>query len=113
MKTGAIFLLLLLTTISCEKDDNLIQNLFVYDQTSCSDPWKTGQNNSADETSKALRDYFKNLGVPILEVDVKDTRNDDFISCEACSCTTGIQIIIMINEKDHQKVINLGFRKME
>jgi len=105
------FLLILLISISsCDKEED--QNLYYWDQTKCSDPWNTGQNDNNTETTIALRQYFENLNITLLEISFENLSQNNENSCDACNCTTGIRITIDVPENDSQKVLNLGFKKI-
>lgn len=95
---------------SCDND--IDQNLFYWNQTKCSDPWNTGENDSNKITDTALRKYFDDLNVNILEVNFKNISQEGENSCDACSCSSGIRIIINIPDSDNQEVINVGFKKV-
>ncbi len=106
-------ILFLIAIVSCDSEKDLDQNLFFYDQTKCLDAWDTGANDSNSETSKALKKYLKDLGVDVLKVELEDLSQIGDITCDACSCTTGVRITISITESDNQKVIDVGFKKVE
>ncbi|MFD1160863.1 hypothetical protein [Hwangdonia seohaensis] len=107
------FLILLISMSSCDDDNNIDQNLYYYDQTGCSDPWNTGKNDSNTKTATALKQYFENLNVDILGINFENISQEGENSCDACACTTGVRILINILESDNQKVIDVGFKKVE
>ncbi|PCI33748.1 MAG: hypothetical protein COB60_07135 [Flavobacteriaceae bacterium] len=112
MKTTYIvrsLLILLMSISSCDKEVD--QNLYYWDQTKCSDPWNTGQNDNNTETTIALRQYFENLNVTILEISFENLSQEGENSCDACTCTSGVRITINVPESDSQKVLDLGFKK--
>lgn len=112
MKNVVIILLGILLINCSSNDTDIEQNLYYYDQTACSDPWKTGQHDSNDKTTLELRKYLENLEVIVLGINFKDISKKGEMICDACRCPTGTRIIINIHERDSEKVIDVGFKKL-
>lgn len=93
-------------------DNDIDQNLYYYDQTGCSDPWHTGENDSNAKTETALIKYFDHLNVTILGVRFENRTKEGEIPCNACTCLTGIRIIINIPINANEKVMDVGFKKV-
>ncbi|SFT49821.1 hypothetical protein SAMN04489724_1008 [Algoriphagus locisalis] len=105
----ALPLLLLFFLQSCQDEDAPTNQLeFYWDQTGCSDPWNTNSNDADEETMQAVADYLLDQGVKGARV-ISITGDGVEQGCEACFCTNGnrINIIIPTNQKD--KMIELGF----
>ena len=110
---NVVIILLGILIISCSSNDTDIeQNLYYYDQTGCSDPWKTGQHDSNDKTALELRKYLENLEVIVLGVSFKDISKKGEMTCDAYTCLTGTRIIINIHEHDSEKIVDVGFEKL-
>ena len=113
MKTTCLIKFFLAFFISISSCDNEIgQNLYYWDQTKCSDPWNTGENDSESKTVTALRKYFDSLDVHVSKINFENRSKEGEVSCDACPCLSGIRILISIPDNDHQKVIDVGFKKV-
>lgn len=110
MRTLTVFLFGILM-FSCSNSD-IDQNLYYYDQTGCSDAWNTGENDSNAKTEAALIKYFNDLNVTILKVRFENRTKKGEVSCNACTCLTGIRITIDIPESANEKVVSVGFKKV-
>ncbi len=102
-------------TISCKKGDDpdkKDQNEYLYfwDQTKCSDPWGTGENNSNEETSLAVTDFLESEGITVIEVrfDVNSTLDT---YCESCGCGTGQRVIVSVAEEDQNRMNRYNFHQ--
>jgi hypothetical protein len=104
------FLAFSISISSC--DHEIGQNVYYWDQTKCSDPWNTGENDSEAKTATALRTYFDSLDIHVLEVNFENISEEGKVSCDACPCLSGIRILISIPNNDHQKGIDVGFKKV-
>ncbi len=113
MKTTSLielFLAFFISISSCDHEIN--QGIYYWDQTKCSDPWNTGENDSDAKTATALRTYFDSLDIHVLEVNFESLPNDGKVSCDACHCLSGMRILISIPDSDHQKGLDVGFKKV-
>lgn len=85
---------LLLLTTNCAKENPWTS--LEYLETKCSDPWKTIGGDSEAAVEMALLDYLKDdLMVPTSNLKITFDA-DAAESCEACSCTTGRKITIVV-----------------
>ncbi len=113
MRTNCLikfFLAFFISISSC--DHEIGQNLYYWDQTKCSDPWNTGENDSETETTTALKTYFEGLDIDVLEINFENISEEGKVSCDACPCLSGIRILISISDRNHQKVLDIGFKKV-
>lgn len=103
------FLITLLLFTSCGKDVNNRQ--YYWEQTKCSDPWGTGENDSNLDTTNAIKDFLNDNSINTLSIDFDNNSTLD-VGCEACGCGTGQRILISVSELDEEKIENLGFLKV-
>lgn len=108
-----VFLVLSLIAIliftSCGKDEDGRQ--YYWEQTKCSDPWGTGENDSNLDTTNALKDFLKDNSINILSINFDNNSTLD-VRCESCGCGTGQRMLISVPELDEEKIENLGFLKV-
>ena len=93
---------------SCDGNENLSQ--FYWNQTKCSDPWNTGENDSNEQTKVAITNFLKNKNINVLNVDF-DTKSPLDKLCESCGCGTGQRIIVYVEEDDKNTMSDLNFYK--
>jgi len=91
---------------SCNKEDDSIR--FFWNQTKCSDPWNTGENNSNEQTKKSLKLYLENSNINALRIDFDNNSPLDIL-CKSCGCGTGQRIIVEVMKKDEIVITNLNF----
>jgi len=102
----AYLILFVLFVSSCEKEDNFSR--FHWNQTKCSDPWKSGENNLQEQTKEAVTIFLESEGITVLKVDF-DNNSPLESTCESCACGTGQRIIVDVTEKDKNKMEGLKF----
>ncbi|PRY12662.1 hypothetical protein CLV24_10733 [Pontibacter ummariensis] len=102
----ATFLVVAVLAASCEKEESSTQ--FYWEQTKCSDPWGTGENNTNTETILAVTKYLEDKGVSVLNVKF-DNRSKLGSLCESCGCGTGKRILITVPEQDYRDIKSLNF----
>jgi hypothetical protein len=103
-KTGLIVLLVaLLLGVGCGK--RFTYKWVYYDETYCSDVWKTSANN---ETLKQnVIDYLDAKGVKVFDIEIfSDKTAESFVSCDN---RTGRRFKCKIKEINLSKVKGLGF----
>lgn len=110
METLIIFLLGIIM-LSCSNRE-IDQNLYFYDLTWCSNPWNTGKNNSTTKTDTALRKYFEDLNVNILDVCFQNILQEGENTCDACSCLSGIRITVNIPITDNERFLMLDLKRL-
>ncbi|MDR7128300.1 hypothetical protein J2X69_000628 [Algoriphagus sp. 4150] len=103
-------LLLFLFLQGCQEENTLNPVEFYWDQTGCSDPWKTGSNDSNEEILQAVQHYLKEEGVKNAKV-ISITDNGIRQFCKACFCTTGARINLIAPANQKSKMIALGFQE--
>lgn len=113
IRTFPIILMTIISVWSCDQDidKNEAQIDFYWDQTKCSDPWGTGENDSNLETEAALMGYLKNEGIGVIDIEFNNNSELD-PGCESCGCGTGQRIIISVNEEDESKMVELKFIRL-
>ena len=88
-----LMLLMLLFLTNCDNNEFV---LMTYSETACSDAWRSYEMNTTTEV--AVINYFREeLGVEIEDINIKVIFNDPF--CYACSCATGREIQVWVDEK--------------
>ena len=85
IRTFPIILMTIISIWSCDQDivKNEAQIDFYWDQTKCSDPWGTGENDSNLETEAALMEYLKNEGIEAIDIEFNNNSELD-PGCESC-----------------------------
>lgn len=61
IKNLLLGILLGLLLISCDTEDDLSH--YYWDQTKCSDPWNTGENDANEITREAVTTFLKTNGI--------------------------------------------------
>lgn len=100
---------LLIVLSSCSSTS--YDNQFYWDQTKCVDPWGTDENDPNKETSSALKDFLGKKGITVLRIDYED--NSTGLTCDACTCYTGLRIFVSVPERDNDEIKKLGFTQVE
>lgn len=99
----------ILIFLSCDKDNRKME--FYWEQTKCSDPWGTGQNDTNMETSTALKEFLDLKGITPINIKFDNNSKLD-VFCESCGCGTGKRIILEVLESDESEILLLGFKKV-
>ncbi|WP_181163634.1 hypothetical protein [Pontibacter mangrovi] len=99
-------MLVAVLAISCEKEESSTQ--FYWEQTKCSDPWGTGENNTNTETVLAVTKYLEDEGISVLNVEFDNNSELDSL-CESCGCGTGKRILLIVPEQDYSDIESLNF----
>lgn len=103
-----IFLGMLFLNVCCSKDD--VSNEYVYalySQTSCADPW--GYSNNNEELAIKIKDYFEIQNIEIFDVEIDNKGTAQL--CNACTCLSGMRIIVKVRIDDLNSVIEHGFQE--
>ncbi len=103
-----LILLIGLTSLGCSSDDDSSENnLVIYNQTYCSDPWESMENNR--DLVDQIITYFatKNIVISNVTFDDKGTQQ----VCLACFCLTGKRIILEVNKNDLEAIKEYGFQE--
>jgi hypothetical protein len=79
-----------------------------YQQTMCSDPWKTAGSDSL--TLVNVADYLKAADIHIAGLNIK--HDGTKLVCEACNCKTGkvIYVSTLNSETLKEKLMKIGFK---
>ena len=100
-----IILLFLFFLVSCEKIPG--DKAWVYfNETQCANPWPI--DNSASTESK-VQAYLETNGIQIFDNRIEIFSKGPF--CEACHCSTGRKIYVLILKSDLEDILKLGFKK--
>jgi hypothetical protein len=110
-----VLMLLTLASFSCNKKKKLKkQNVseFVwmqYDETKCENPWQFNwfAPPTDEQVAGAVKGNLEGRGIGILEI--KTSRQADFISCEACNCPNGFHYFVKVNKTEIPKLKELKF----
>lgn len=105
IKTSLI-LICYLTISSCKKEKN--EEDYYWLQTKCSDPWKTGENDSDNKVKTSVINFLENEDIKVFDISINHDQTT-FQYCEACDCTNGTRIIV--NVDNEEKIKALGFKK--
>jgi|26BtaG_2_1085354.scaffolds.fasta_scaffold03626_4 hypothetical protein len=108
MKKYLFILLIGLIALGCSTDDDASDAVFVlYNQTYCSDPWESIDDNR--ELTVKISTYFasENIAISNLKIDDKGTQQD----CFGCGCLTGKRIILKVNKNDLDAIMAYGFQE--
>lgn len=103
-KTLIIFSFLVFL-ISCEKDSG-DKSWAYYNETQCSNPWPIAYTLS---TESKVHDYLDAEGIQIFDIKIDTFSSGPF--CEACNCSTGRKIYVLILKSDLENIQKLGFIK--
>ena len=93
-----IFLLTAISFSSCQKERVWVK----YSETGCADQWWPN-----DDTESAVKEFFDDLDVAVLNVSVQAENEPDM--CQACFCLTGNVIRCEVREKDLSVMMGYGF----
>jgi hypothetical protein len=99
-------LVLLIALSSCEKDDE--SSTFYWDETGCSDPWKTDSDDTEQERKESIELYLEDQKVKVEDIEFKFD-STKVQGCKACFCTTGRIIVVNVSWSDKGKMKNLNF----
>ncbi|MBL4624447.1 MAG: hypothetical protein JKY42_04840, partial [Flavobacteriales bacterium] len=99
--------ILILVVYSCQKEKSSID--FYFDQTLCSDPWNTGQNDSELEIENSVKGYLKDQNIKVHDIEI-DHHGDLTFVCEACHCLSGTKIIVSVDKKKIFKMKSIGLK---
>ena len=103
-----IFFTILILYASCSKDDDSAEFAYaLYNQTSCADIW--GYSNDKDELAEKVTDYFETETIEILDVNFDNEGTAQL--CNACTCLTGMRILIKVKIDDINAIKDYGFRE--
>lgn len=91
---------------SCKKDAN--STIFYWDETGCSDPWKTDSDYTTQEGIESIKLYLKDQKVDVESIIYEFDQNKQQ-GCEACSCTSGRIIVVNVSGSDKRKMKKLNF----
>ncbi|HKK12040.1 MAG TPA: hypothetical protein VJ945_04375 [Flavobacteriaceae bacterium] len=112
--TNHSYLLVLLVifsfTYSCTSDKINDAIVFYWEQTKCSDPWGTTDNDSQSDTKSAIISFLSENGVEdVNKISFENTSPEGTVTCDACNCLNGILILIEIEMAQAAKMEALGF----
>lgn len=80
-----------------------------YDETKCENPWNFNwfQKPTEEQILGAIKGDLSGREIIVLEIN--SFIKKDFISCEACSCSTGKKYYIRVNKSEIEKLKALKF----
>ena len=80
-----------------------------YDETKCNNPWQFNWlvAPTDEQLAGAVKGNLEGRGITILEM--KTSRQEDFVSCEECSCPNGFHYYVRVNQSETPKLKDLKF----
>lgn len=103
-----LILLPLLLAVSCDTEQPDIQYTHAYAETQCNDPWLKGSTHKA--LAANVEAYLRTRGITVYGA--KASGDNLIMTCQACSCPTGITIQIAVPDADSARVRRIGFVKL-
>jgi hypothetical protein len=105
-----LLVLLVLGLWACEKDEVVDSSTetFLYTPTQCAEKWNFGQNDA--ETMANFKSYLKMEGIEILSMSIAKAPSD-FVTCLACTCSSGRLVTVKANKDYSEKLTALKFNK--
>ncbi len=84
-----------------------------FDETKCANPWNF--NWFSKPTKEQILGAVKGnlLGKEINILEIKSSTENDFISCEACTCPNGIHFYVRANKSEIEKLKALKFYEVK
>jgi len=121
LKFSTVFFLVVLTFFSCSKSEKAgyfdLSNGEVemfYKETQCSDPWYELLVSHKDRSKETvLKEYFRLKNISYLDLAYDKAKEDEVITCTACTCFTGSVFYVKIkNDIDTiDKLLKIGFEQ--
>jgi hypothetical protein len=114
MKTKlAIFLITIVAVCACSKKEPLAKHEYIsfyYEQTMCSDPWETSNDDSITLENAAGYLNARDLYVGGLSIEQSDNPG---VACAACGCKTGktIYVTTLNSNSIKNSFIEIGFKQ--
>lgn len=93
---------------SCNKEKNEVD--YHWKETWCSNPWNDNSNNTEEEVKSIVIEYLDSKNVKVKKIAIEYNESQAQF-CEACSCLSGNNIIVTINDKYEKKLEELHFEK--
>lgn len=84
-----------------------------YDETKCDNPWQFNwlMTPTDEQLAAAVKSHLEGGGIAILEI--RTSREADFISCEACHCPTGLHFFVKVNRPEVSRLKDLKFTEAD
>ena len=121
LKFSTVFFFVVLTFFSCSKSEEAgyfdLSNGEVemsYKETQCSDPWYELIVSHKDRSKETvLKEYFRLKNISYLDLAYDKAKDDEVITCTACTCYTGSVFYDKIkNDNDTiDKLLKIGFEQ--
>lgn len=112
MKQLYLLLIFLPVLWGCSKipgsGDKMPENVYLYNQTQCSDKWGYGQADG--EMAKKLKTYLESKQITVISITITSPPGD-MVVCQACSCSTGRVFKVVVAESDLDKLKAEGFHQ--
>lgn len=96
-----LFICTLFVFTSCEKR-NYVKTSYL--ATQCADPWGSGNQS---ELRVTVKEYLSQQGIEIISMDFRQNR--DVLTCQACGCYSGLEILVTVLKNDVSKIQTHGF----
>ena len=77
-----------------------------YNETQCSNPWPIDNSTS---TEAKVQQYLNTNEIQVFDIKIVTYFSGPF--CEACHCSTGRKIFVLVSKSDLENIQNLGFFK--
>ncbi len=110
MKIFSLIIIALVIVPSCNKEKNEIK--YFWKETFCSNPWMDDYDKTEEEVKAIVIDYLASEKIKVKEVEIEFNANQAQ-TCEACTCLTGNNIIVITDNKYEKKLTALNFEKHE
>ena len=96
---------LLVSSFSCEDDDDFSNFLYTHVELQCVSPW--GSGDTADGNADAVSAYLAGEGIEVLSLTARQSGPE--VVCEACSCPTGTTYELEASGRFASRLSELGF----
>ena len=96
------------TAISSEKL-NANEVWMQYNETKCANPWNF--NWFVKPTQEQVLGAIKSdlIGKEIAVLEIRSSVDEDFVSCDACTCPNGTHIFVRVNKSETEELKALNF----
>ncbi|GAB4422258.1 MAG: hypothetical protein OHK0039_38120 [Bacteroidia bacterium] len=83
-----------------------------YAETLCADPWASLVGTDGIATVEdALEQYLTDEGIDLIDVAIEAAATD-FITCQACQCSSGRSLRVQVDTSDFAALETLGFVRL-
>ncbi|MFT5819144.1 MAG: hypothetical protein ACI8ZM_000367 [Crocinitomix sp.] len=108
--SAIVIILVFMVTLSCNKEKNEVD--YHWKETWCANPWNNDSDNTQAEVKAIVIEYLASEKVKVKEVMIVFNESQAEL-CEACTCLSGNNIIVTIDDRFEKKLGALGFEEYE